>query len=159
MESYRLPHVDDVGSFESGHLWVQELIDGGRLRFRLRSSGRLEFGDDRRTLETAPPRYRSAVRHVRETLDRGALRAAVDDVETVTFVAEATYRRAVPYDLAETPPALGLAVLEAGTPLSPDAVEGVYDRLGLETVPIVDREALRSAVGRRVRERSDGNSD
>ena len=64
----------------------------------------------------------------------------VDDVETVTFVAEATYRRAVPYDLAETPPALGLAVLEAGTPLSPDAVEGVYDRLGLEPVPVVDRE-------------------
>ena len=137
-----VPHVDSAseGLFESGHLWVQELIDGGRLRFRLRSSGRLEFGDDRRTLETVPPRYRSAVRHVRETLDRGALRAAVDDVETVTFVAEATYRRAVPYDLAETPPALGLAVLEAGTPLSPDAVDGIYDRLGLETVPVVDRE-------------------
>ncbi len=143
MQSYRLPHVDDAG-VGSGHLWVQELVDGGRLRFRLRASGVVEFGDDRRVFETVPPRYRHAVRHVRETLDRGALRAAVDDVESVTFVAEATHRRAVPYDLAETPPALGLAVLEAGTPLSPDAVERVYDRLGLATLPVVDQEVRAS---------------
>ena len=37
-----VPHVDSApeGFLESGHLWVQELVDGAQLRFRLRESGR-----------------------------------------------------------------------------------------------------------------------
>ena len=140
-----VPHVDSApeGLFESGHLWVQELIDGAQLRFRLRASGPLEFGDNRRQFGDDPPEpYRHAVRHVRETLDREALRAAVDDVETVTFVGVSTHRLAVPYDLARVPSVLGVDVWDddRGEFLPPDETERVFDRLGLEAVNTFRRE-------------------
>ena len=146
MQTYPpVPRVDDApeGLLGSGHLWIQELVDGGQLRFQLRESGVLRFGDARREFgREVPPRYRHAVRHVRESLDRGALRAAVDDVETVVFVTEATHRQAVPYDFARLPPVLGLDVHDEdrGGFLPPDAVERVFDRLGLTTVNTFDRE-------------------
>ena len=146
MQTYPpVPRVDDApeGLLGSGHLWIQELVDGGQLRFQLRESGVLRFGDARREFgREVPPRYRHAVRHVRESLDRGALRAAVEDVETVVFVAEATHRQAVPYDFARLPPVLGLDIHDEdrGGFLPPDAVERVFDRLGLTTVNTFDRE-------------------
>ena len=144
-----VPHVDSApeGLFESGHLWVQELIDGAQLRFRLRASGPLEFGDNRRQFGDDPPEpYRHAVRHVRETLDRAALRGAVNDVETVVFVGKATHRQAVDYEFGRMPPVLGLDVWDAdrGAFLPPDGVERVYDRLGLATVNTFDREVRAS---------------
>ena len=144
-----VPHVDSApeGLFESGHLWVQELIDGAQLRFRLRASGPLEFGDNRRQFGDDPPEpYRHAVRHVRETLDREALRSAVDSVETVAFVAEATHRQAVDYEFGRMPSVLGLDIWDAdrGAFLPPDGVERVYDRLGLATVNTFDREVRAS---------------
>ena len=144
-----VPPVDSApeGFLESGHLWVQELVDGAQLRFRLRESGRLEFGDDRRRFGGEPPEpYRHAVRHVRETLDRAALRGAVDDVETVVFVAEATHRQAVNYEFDRMPSVLGLDIWDAdrGAFLPPDGVERVYDRLGLTTVNTFDREVRAS---------------
>jgi len=74
-----VPRVEEAPEelFESGHLWVQELIDGAQLRFRLRESGVVEFADNRRSFGEEPPLvFRHAVRHVRETLDREALRSA-----------------------------------------------------------------------------------
>ncbi len=140
-----VPHVEDAppGLLESGHLWLQELVDGGQLRFQLRESGVLRFADSRRPFgDEIPPPYRHAVRHVRESLDREALRTAVDDVETVTFVAVSTHRRAVPYDLARTPSVLGLDVWDEdrGEFLPPDATERAFDRLGLATVNTFRRE-------------------
>lgn len=140
-----VPHVDDApdGLLASGHLWLQELVDGGQLRFQLRDSGVLRFADSRRPFGgDVPPPYRLAVRHVRETLDRDTLRAAVDDVETVTFVGESTHRRAVPYDFGRMPPVLGLDVWDEDRDefLPPDATERVFDRLGLATVNTFRRE-------------------
>lgn len=146
MKAY--PPVPDVGDapedlLASGHLWLQELVDGGQLRFQLRASGVLRFADSRRPFGgDSPPPYRYAVRHVRETLDREALRTAVDDVETVTFVAESTHRRCVPYDFGRMPPVLGLDVWDEDRDefLPPDAAERVFDRLGLATVNTFRRE-------------------
>jgi hypothetical protein len=144
-----VPHVDSAPEefLESGHLWIQELIDGAQLRFRLRESGRLEFGDDRRRFGgEIPGPYRHAVRHARETLDRAALRSAVDDVETVVFVTEATHRQAIEYEFGRMPSVLGLDVWDADRAafLPPDGVERVYDRLGLATVNTFDREVRAS---------------
>ncbi|WP_254840369.1 RNA ligase family protein [Natronomonas marina] len=144
-----VPHVEDApaGLLESGHLWIQELIDGGQLRFRLRDSGVVEFGDSLRLFgEEVPPRYRHAVRHVRETLDREALSAAVDDVESVVFVGESTHRRAVDYEFDRMPPVLGLDVFDHDREafLPPDATERVFDRLGLATVNTFEREVRAS---------------
>jgi len=140
-----VPPVDDAPAtlLESGHLWLQEYVDGGQLRFQLRDTGVVRFGDARRPFADGPPRrYRHAVRHVRAELDREALAAAVDDVETVTFVGVSTHRRAVPYDLARTPSVLGVDVWDDDRAefLPPDEAERVFDRLGLAAVNTFDRE-------------------
>lgn len=140
-----VPRVEDAadGLLESGHIWIQELIDGGQLRFRLRDSGVVEFGDSQRVFgDEIPPQYRHAVRHVRETLDRAALTAAVDDVESVCFVGESTHHQAVDYEFDRMPPVLGLDIFDhdRGAFLPPDATERVFDRLGLATVNTFERE-------------------
>lgn len=135
------------GRFESGHLWLTEKIDGSLLRVQLRESGLIRVGtaeavyDD---AEAVPEGYRHAVRHVRERLDRGALRAAVDDVESVVLFGEATQKQRLEYDWARVPSFLGFDVWSAdgdrGRFLPPDAVERIFERLGLESVPVVERE-------------------
>jgi hypothetical protein len=143
-----VPSVDDPGEvddvFGGGHLWVQELLDGGHLRFRMAPSGALRFGDRDRTFRDGevPLAYEHAVRHVREELDRGALREALEDPSSVVFFAEAIHRRAVDYDWHRTPSVLGFDVWDddAGRFLPPDAVERVYGRLGLEPVDTFRKE-------------------
>jgi hypothetical protein len=129
---------------ESGHLWIQELLDGAPFRFRLRSDGVIESGDEnRRFREGEVPRpYEHAVRHLREHLDREALRSAVDDVESVTFFGVAMHRQAIDYEWYRTPSVLGIDVFDAerGRYLSPDAVERVYDRLSLDSVNTFEKE-------------------
>lgn len=156
-----VPRAEDAPSdlLDSGHLWIQEQIDGAHLRFRLRESGLLEFGDRRRTYDAdeIPDRYHHAVRHVREAFDREALRAARDDPSSVVFFGEATVRRAIDYDWDRTPSFLGFDVWDAaertsassrtgsddadeGRFLPPDAVEQVYDRVGLDAVNAFEKE-------------------
>lgn len=141
-----IPRVDDAPEelFERGHLWIQEWIDGAHLRFRLRESGALEFGDRRRTFDSGevPLAYRHAVRHVRESLDREALRAALPDVESVAFFGVATHERAIRYDWDRTPSFLGFDVWSGadGRFRPPDATEKIYERLGLAPVNAFQKE-------------------
>lgn len=156
-----VPRAEDAPAdlLDSGHLWIQERVEGAHLRFRLRESGLLEFGDRRRTYDAdeIPLGYRHAVRHVREAFDREALRAARDDPSSVVFFGEATVRRAIDYDWDRTPPFLGFDVWDAaerdsassrsgaddadeGRFLPPDAVERAYDRLGLDAVNAFEKE-------------------
>ena len=142
-----VPAVDDAGDVDDalgGHIWVQELLDGGHFRFRVEPSGALRFGDRDRVFRDGdvPLAYEHAVRHVRENLDRAALRAAVDDPASVVFFAEAMHRQAVDYDWYRTPSVLGFDVWDddAGRFLPPDAVERVYERLGLEPVDAFRKE-------------------
>lgn len=140
------PSPDDAADhvFEEGHLWILELIDGGPLRFQLRESGVVRFGDRDRVFDadSIPAPYRHAVRHVRETLDREALRAAVDDASDVVFFGVSTHRTGVAYDWERVPPFLGCDVwsAEKGTYRSPDAATAIFDRLGLDPVNAFDRE-------------------
>lgn len=142
---HSFPPVPDLASdrsvLEGGHLWLLEDIDGGVVRFRLRDDGRVEFGDrDHAFGDPVPTEYAATVRHVRETLDRAALRSAVDDVEAVTFFGVATYRRRIDYDWNSLPPFLGTEVHDGDRFLSPDAAEGVFERLGLDPVPALEKE-------------------
>ncbi|ESS09067.1 MAG: hypothetical protein A07HN63_01277 [uncultured archaeon A07HN63] len=130
----------------SGHLWLLELIEGRPLRFQLQASGLLRFGDPETVYddpEGVPLPLRRAVRHIRESLDRAALRAAVNDVAQVVFFGVATTRESVPYELDSMPPFLGTDVWagddEAFRP--PDAADGIFERLGLEPVNPFEREA------------------
>lgn len=129
---------------DGGHLWVQEHLDGPPFRFRLRSTGGIETGDGERRFRDGevPLPYEHAVRHVREHLDRAALRDAVDDVASVTFLAVAMHRQGVDYDWHRTPSVVGVDVFDADRDryLPPDGVETVYERLGLESVTTFRKE-------------------
>ncbi len=129
----------------TGHLWLLEKIDGAPLRFQLQESGLIRFGDRTRVYADAdsiPDSYQHAVRYVREHLDRDALRRAVADVESVVFFGEATHRHTIEYDWERMPSFLGFDVWSAETETfrPPDATVGIFDHLGLESVPVVDRE-------------------
>ncbi|WP_232701913.1 hypothetical protein [Halobacterium wangiae] len=130
--------------FDGGHLWLQEWVDGAPLRFRLLESGLLQFGSNEAVFdsEDVPLGYRHATRHVREQFDRDVLRGALDDVESAVFFGIATRRQAIDYDWARTPAFLGLDVWTADGDrlLPPDAVEALYDRLGLAPVNAVQKE-------------------
>jgi hypothetical protein len=129
--------------FETGHLWVLEQVDGALLRFQLQTAGFLRFAD-RTTVyddfDAVPYHLRPAVRHVREQLDRDALRAAVDDVEQVVFFGRATHHRRVDYDWDRTPPFLGVEVWDGDEFLTPGAANRVFERLGLRPATAVERE-------------------
>lgn len=141
-----IPAIDDAASPAlSGHLWLLEAVEGSILRFQLRDDGRLRFGSARgtyRDFDAVPPECRRGVRHVREGLDRDALREAVDDVGSLTFVGWATHRERIDYDWARLPPFLGLDVWAADSETfrPPDAVEAIYERLGLDPVNAIERE-------------------
>lgn len=128
--------------FERGHLWLHELVDGAPVRFQVRADGRLQFGDAVRTfVDDVPPAYAHVARHVRERFDRGALREAVDDVESVVFFGYAMHRRGVDYDWETTPSFLGSDVWSGPSAyLLPDRVEKIYRRLGLDPLPTLAAE-------------------
>ncbi|WP_280538104.1 RNA ligase family protein [Halopenitus sp. POP-27] len=142
-----LPRVENAPDalLQDGHLWILEKVDGAHLRFQLRDTGVIRFGDrDRVYMDPAeiPEPYRHAVRHVRERLDREALRNAASDVEDVVFFGEATHRHTIDYDWDRTPSFLGFDVWSAaaGGFLPPDSVESILGELGLDAVHAVDRE-------------------
>lgn len=139
-----VPALGDSPDRLDGHLWIQELLVGGHLRFAMQPSGVLQFGDRDRTFDDGdvPLAYRHAVGHVRETLDREALRAAVDDPSSVTFFAEAMHHRSVDYEWHRTPRVLGFDVYDdsARQFLPPDAVEKAFERLGFPAVNTFQKE-------------------
>lgn len=142
-----IPRVTNApdGLLDAGHLWLVEHVDGALLRLQVRESGLLRFGDDRRVYDdpaAMPDEYAHAVRHVREHLDRDALRRAVPAVEDVVFFGVATHYRGIDYDWATTPSVLGVDVWSdreaAFRP--PDATEQIYEALGLHPVNVFERE-------------------
>ena len=127
----------------SGHLWVQEKVDGANFRFEVRESGLLVFGTRGRVYEGGVPEpYRHAARHVRERFDLDGFRAAAEDVEAITFFGEATHHHTIEYDFDRLPSFLGFDVWSAGRErfLPPDAVEQAFRALGLEPVNALAKE-------------------
>lgn len=143
----QFPEIPDLADapavVERGHVWVTELVAGDPLRFRVLADGRVEFGDRQRVFGTSvPPEREFAARHVRTSLDRRALAAAVEDPTDYTFFAVATRRKGLDYDWERLPPVVGVGVHDgrAGTLRPPDAAHGIFDRLGLAPVEPVARE-------------------
>jgi hypothetical protein len=142
-----IPRVADAPDelFETGHLWLLEYVDGAQLRFQLRESGAIRFGDRERVYDdpdAIPAPYEHAVRHVRERLDRAALRGAVEDPGSVVFFGESTHKRRIEYDWDRLPSFLGVDVYSAaeGSFRPPGAAEKIFERLGLEPVNAVEKE-------------------
>lgn len=126
----------------AGHVWVQELIDGGLLRFTVADAGYLRFGDAEHTFEEPPLSLTAAVSHVHERFDLSAYLATVERPERYTFVAVATRRQGIAYDWERLPPALGTAIHDGDDDrwLPPGRVASVFDRLGPDPVNTVERE-------------------
>lgn len=139
-----LPDAADAPEslFDGGHLWVQEWVPGGLLRFRLQSSGLLEFGDGRLAFgDDIPLGYRHAASHVRASFDRERLRAALDDVSDAVFFGVATRHEGLDYDWDRTPSFLGVDVWTADSGFRPpDAAEALFEELGLAPVTAVAKE-------------------
>jgi hypothetical protein len=129
----------------SGHLWIQELVTGRRLRFQVAQSGLLSFGAPKETFDNndIPLQYRRATEYVRDELDLTALRNATDDTESVTFFGIATLCEGIDYDWSELPPFVGVDIWSDKTDayLSPDAGVKAYDAVGLPSLPAVEKEA------------------
>lgn len=141
------PDTDDAPTelLDSGHLWILEDVAGEGFRFRLQDTGMIQFGDADRVYDSPdelPPRYQHAVRHVQTHLDREALRAAVDNVETIVFFGTATQYQGVDYEWDRLPSFLGCDIwsTDAGAFRPPDAVDGIFDRLGLQAVTPIEQE-------------------
>ncbi|WP_312621116.1 RNA ligase family protein [Haloarcula sp. 1CSR25-25] len=110
-----IPRIDDPPEelFYEGHLWILETVDGRNMRFQLQNSELVQFGDRSGVYDdpnTMPDPYRHAVRYVRENLNRGSLRCAVDDVEAYVFFGEAMHHHTINYDWEQTPSFLGFDV-------------------------------------------------
>lgn len=139
-----LPDVDDAPEVLSGHLWLQERVDGTPLRFQVRDAAPIRFGDDVRTFdaEDAPRDRRYSVHEVQRRLDRAALRNAVEDVESITFVGVATHRERADYDWHRLPGFLGMDVWDDDTDewLPPDRAEQVFHSLGLTPLNALAKE-------------------
>ncbi len=146
MKSYpETPHLGQAGGL-TGHLWVQELPTGGRLRFQVAASGLVTFaiaGQSFDAVEAVPAPYRRAAAFVTEHFDRGAFHGATDDPDRVTFFGLATRNEGVTYDWSTLPAFVATDVRsgETGGFLTPDAASGVFKRLGLPTLPAVAKEA------------------
>jgi hypothetical protein len=133
------------GLLEEGHLWLLEKLDGANFRFQLQQSGLILFGDRSQIYEdpdAIPAPYQHAVRHIREHLDRDALRSAVDTVEDVVFFGEAMHHHTISYNWERTPSFLGFGVWSAdAAAFYPfDTVERIFSRLGLEAVNAFEKE-------------------
>lgn len=131
--------------FETGHVWLLEKVDGANVRFQLQESGLIVVGDRSRVYDdpdAIPTPYRHAVRHIRENLDRQALRRAVDDPTEIVFFGEAMHHHTTEYDWQRTPSFLGFDVWSASKqqfyPF--DAVERIFERLGLTPVNAFEKE-------------------
>ncbi|MFP4175254.1 MAG: hypothetical protein ACLFSW_05690 [Halobacteriales archaeon] len=136
----------------SGHVWVQELFTGEPLRFRVASSGFVEFGTHGEVFGAdVPLRFRAAARCVREQLDRSALRGSVEDTESVTFLGTATVYKGLEYDWSALPAFVGVDVWsdKKEAYLTPDAASSAYSSLGLAPLPAFEKEtdAERAPIG------------
>ncbi|MEA5386753.1 hypothetical protein VB779_06605 [Haloarculaceae archaeon H-GB11] len=129
----------------SGHVWVQELPTGGEFRFQVAASGFVTFATTEQSFDTVaavPPQFRRAAELINERLDRDALEAATDDPSSVTFCGIATRNEGVEHDWDSVPPFVGVDIWSEQKEkfLSPDAAAGVFDRLGLPTLPAIEKE-------------------
>jgi ATP-dependent RNA circularization protein (DNA/RNA ligase family) len=128
---------------ERGSLRIQEKVDGANFRFQLRDNGVLRFGDRSRvyTAREIPTPYRHAVRHVRDHLNRDALRE-ITDVESTVFFGEAMHQHTISYDWSHVPSFLGFDIWsETREQFLPwETVERIYDHLDLSPVNTFDTD-------------------
>lgn len=147
MHEYRtIEPVENMSEeyLDSGHFWVQEYVTGRILRFEMEPSGLLTFGgaDSRFDPNNIPIQYRRAIKFVRRNLNRDRLRDGVDSVTGYTFFGLVALSGGTQYEWSEIPAFLGLDIWDeaAGGFTSEDITERVFEAIGLNTAPIIQKE-------------------
>jgi len=129
-------HPDTQALTEPGTVHVLEKMDGANFRFG-RDADRILFGSRNNVYKNErdiAKAFGHAVDHVRERCDPGDLR------DGVTYFGEAMHSHTLEYDWDNVPSVLGFAVYDhdAGTFKAWDVAAEEFDRLGIETVPLVE---------------------
>ncbi|WP_276410017.1 hypothetical protein [Haloarcula halobia] len=124
---------------------MQELPTGAEFRFRVAASGLVTFATARQSYDTAtavPPQCRLAAQLVSERLDRDVLESATDDPGDVTFCGIATRNEGIEFDWQRVPAFVGVDVWSGRRDrfLPPDSATGIFERLGVPTLPAIDKE-------------------
>lgn len=145
-EYLSIPEIESApaGFFDGGHLWMQEYVTGRLLRFRMDESGMIDFAGPTKRFdaERIPPHYISAVDTVRERLYRDRLRSGTDSVGSYTFFGIVPLQMGVEYAWNRIPAFLGIDIWDGteGRFAPPDVTERVYDAIGLQLVPVFEKE-------------------
>lgn len=139
MEESPIPSFDPLDSVvDGGHLWLHELVDGFPFSFVVEDGGWLAVaGPEGRINGEIAPKFRPAMRFIRETVDRSILADVPDDA---VFSGVATVFRRIEYDWDRLPAFLGTEVRSGDGLLAPDAAEHAFTRLELPTVPTFEKE-------------------
>ncbi len=147
MEAYRdVPPLSEMPPEyrETGHFWIQEYVIGGLLRFQMDESGLLTFGDGEQVFDSGsiPFHYVRGVETVREQLDRDALRDGTEDVSAYTFFGIVPLGGWFEYEWARIPAFMGMDIWDdtAGHYVPEDVTARVFDSIGLDTVPVFQKE-------------------
>jgi hypothetical protein len=130
--------------FDSGHVWIQEYLDGALLRFQMDESGLLVFGDSNRIFDpdAHPPHFEEAIARIRADFDRDRFREGTNDPAAYTFFAVVPLGGRIDYDWNEMAPVLGVDIWNGETAdfVAEDVLERVFDRLGLPILPVLEKE-------------------
>ncbi|MFC7135363.1 MULTISPECIES: hypothetical protein [Salinibaculum] len=138
------PALEETESF-SGHVWVEELPTGGEFRFQVSSAGLVTFATPERTYdsrEAVPLPYWRAADAISTRLDRQVLQAARSDPGAVTFCGVAPWNAGIAYPWDAVPAFVGVDVWDeaTGSFLPPDRASSVFQRIGLSTLPAIEKE-------------------
>jgi hypothetical protein len=146
----RIGHERNAGILDTGHLIVQEKLDGANFRFALQEHLDEEYHDSDRDLvfgsrnvvykneKDIDKAFTGAVEYVRETLDVAALRDLEADIGPVTLFGEAMHPHTLEYDWERVPRVLGFGVYNhAEESYLWASAPDVFETLGLDSAPVL----------------------
>lgn len=130
-------HPDTDTITEPGTVYVQEKMDGANFRFGA-DGDRILFGSRNvlyKNEKDIANAFDHAVKHVRECADPSDL------IDGVTYFAEAMHKHTPEYEWSTVPEVLGFAAYdhEQGAFVPWTVAKEEFERLGIETVPVVEK--------------------
>jgi hypothetical protein len=129
----------DIFSYPEDEIIIQEKIDGANFRFYIQN-GKIIFGSRTREIGEEPngdedKNFRRAIEYVREQINDKDL----SKYEGLIFYGENCVRHTMAYDWESIPPFLGFDIKTETGYLHYSNVETIFNELGLEIVPLLDR--------------------
>ncbi|MFB6254428.1 MAG: hypothetical protein ABEI06_07455 [Halobacteriaceae archaeon] len=142
--AYPTVERNDQLPFDSGHIWIHELVTGDWIEFRLSESGLIHYQSQNKTFTQTdvPPKFIATVNYIENNLQRDVLYQSLDRVNTISFQGIATYSNGIDYNWNKLPPFLGVEVIDhiEQEYKPPAQVHQIYDEIGLAPLNVITRE-------------------